>query len=418
MNTVTKNRTFGPKQMGIIFFTAALMLMSASFCGGQNNTVFPALAEMRSWNLNVLNIWSGIAALMDGICIILFSRLSRKNSKGLAGVALLIMALCLALYGIVTNQTLFIVLMLIAGTCSGIFSSTCAMTITANWWPTKKGIVLGFSTIGVVLMQIVYVPVMPRLFAAMGVRNTQFLLAIITVGVALISFFLIKDTPEEAGTTPDGLEGKELEDTQAVVKALREYKSPYTLKVLVKDPSNWTLGFGMMLPMIAALSYIASTIPALLSMGYSMEVATLVFAVCGIFCIIGSALFGVIDQKIGTKKATTVYLVCMIISIIIAMFMEHSLVLVWIASGLLMGANGSVRNLMPSFVGTRYGRWDYPAAYGMIGTIGMLGGGLGLMITGIFTNFKTLYIFDLILLIVAFILIRVTKDSFIGKRDE
>ena len=118
----TKNSgAFGPKQIGMIIFTGALMLLSACFVGGQNNTVLPVIAELRGWNLNLLNVVSGFASLLDGIGIILFAGLSRKNAKTTAGVALVIMAICLVIYGRTTSLGLFLVLMFIMGAASGCF---------------------------------------------------------------------------------------------------------------------------------------------------------------------------------------------------------------------------------------------------------------------------------------------------------
>ncbi len=418
MEKTKASGAFGPKQIGMIVFTGVLMLLSSCFVGGQTNTVLPVIAELRGWDVNLLNVVSGIAALLDGIGILIFAALSRKNAKVTAGVALLIMAVCLVIYGRTTSLGLFLVLMFVMGASSGCFSSTCAMTLTANWWPTKKGVVLGFSTIGVVLMQIVYVPVMPVLYAKIGVPNTQVVLAVITVIVALISFLLIKDTPEEAGTTPDGLTGIELEKAKDITAQLHAYKSPFTLGKLVKDPSNWTQALGTGLPLLVAMTFIASTIPILISYGYSPAFASSVFAIGGILCIVGSILFGVIDQKLGTKKATAIYIICMFVAIFMAMNMKNSVICVWGAAMILMAANGSARNLIPSFVGTRYGRWDYPAAYSLIGTIAMLGGGLGIMLTGIFKNPMKMYIFDIVLLVIALICVCVTNDKFIGKKDE
>ncbi|MCI8993352.1 MAG: MFS transporter [Eubacterium sp.] len=416
METTKKNSAFGPKQIGMIIFTGVLMLLSSCFVGGQTNTVLPALSEVRGWDNNLLNVVSGLASLLDGIGIIIFARLARKNTKKMTGIALIIMAVCLVLFGMVQNLALFFVLMFIMGACSGCFSSTCSMVLTSNWWPTKKGVVLGFSTMGVILMQVVYAPVMPKAYAAIGIANTQIVLAVLTIIVAIISFTLVKDTPEEAGTTPDGMEGLELEETTKLIEELHNYKSPFTLGKLAKDPSSWTMALGTGLPLMVAMTYIASTIPALLSYGYEFPFASFVFAIGGIAALAGSFIFGVIDQKIGTKKATLIYIIIMFIAVFAAMNMSKSIACVWISAIVLMAANGSARNLIPSFVGTRYGRWDYPAAYSLIGTIAMLGGGLGIMVTGFFTSYTHMYIFDIVILVIALICCLATKDNFIGKR--
>lgn len=412
-----KNSWCGPKQIGMIIFTGILMLFSSCVVGGQTNTVLPAIAELRGWDVSFLNVISGTAALLDGIGIIIFAQLSRKNAKVLAGVALLISAATLIAFGKTENLGVFCVLMFVLAICSGAYSSTCAMTLTANWWPNKKGVVLGFSTMGVVLMQVVYVPVMPVAYAKIGVEKTQIVLAVLFVIIALISFFVVKDTPEEAGTTPDGLDGLELEKSKELVDELHNYKSPFTLGKLAKTPNNWTMALSVGLPLLVAMTFIATTIPALLSFGYSMAFASGVFAVCGLIALVGSALFGIIDQKCGTKLATTIYIICMFVAIIAALFMAKGPIFVWVAAVILMCANGSARNLLPSFCGTVYGRWDYPAAYGLIGTVGMLGSAIGIMITGFFPNYTAMYIFDLVVLVIAMICCRVTNDTFIGKKD-
>lgn len=417
MKQQKKNSWYGPKQIGMIIFTGVLMLVSACVVGGQTNTVLPAIAELRGWDVSFLNIISGMAALLDGIGIVIFAQISRKNSKILAGVTLLISAATLVAFGKTQSLGVFCVLMFVLAICSGAYSSTCAMTLTANWWPTKKGVVLGFSTMGVVLMQVVYVPVMPIAYAKLGIENTQIVLAVLFVIIALISFFLVKDTPEEAGTTPDGLEGLELEKSMELVEELHNYKSPFTLGKLVKTPNNWTMALSVGLPLMVAMTFIATMIPVLLSYGYDYAFASGVFAVCGLIALVGSALFGIIDQKCGTKLATTIYICCMFVAIIAALFMAKGPVFVWVAAVILMCANGSARNLLPSFCGTVYGRWDYPAAYGLIGTVGILCSGIGIMITGFFPSYTSMYIFDLIALVAAMICCRVTKDAFIGKRD-
>ena len=417
MKQTGKNKWYGPKQIGMIIFTGVLMLFSACIVGGQTNTVLPAIAELRGWDANFLNVFSGLAALLDGIGIIIFAQLSRKNAKVLTGIALLVSAAALIIFGMTDNLVLFCVLMFVLGICSGAYSSTCAMTLTANWWPTKKGVVLGFSTMGIVLMSVVYAPLMPKAYAAIGVEKTQIVLAVLFVIVALISFFIVKDTPEEAGTTPDGLDGLELAQTKKLVEDLHNYKSPYTLKKLAKDYNNWTMALCVGLPLMVAMTFIATTIPALLSYGYDYGFASAAFAIGGIVALVGSFAFGVIDQKMGTKIATTIYIVFMIIAVIAAIFMKQSAACVWIATIILFCANGSARNLLPSFVGTKYGRWDYPAAYGLIGTVGILCSGIGIMITGFFKSYTTMYIFDIALLVIAMICCRITKDNFIGKRD-
>lgn len=417
MENTKKYSWHGPKQIAMIVFTGALMLISASLVGGANNTVLPALAEARGWDVNLLNLVSGLACILDGLGVLLWARVTRKSLKRLTALCLFITAAMLCIYGTTHSLGVFFVTMFVLAFMSAGYSSTFAMSLTANWWPSKKGVVLGFSTMGIVLMQIVYVPVIPKLYAVFGIEKTEVILAAIVVVVAVISLIWVKDTPEEANETPDGLPPLEAEAQKKIIEELHTYKSPYTFRKIAGDINNWKIALSVGLPLLAAMSFISSTIPAMLSWGYDMGTASLVFSIGGVLALAGSLIFGVIDQKTSTKTATTIYIICMIGAIILTFAMPKSLAAVWVGGSILFSANGSGRNLLPSFVGTKYGRWDYAAAYQIIGAVGLVLPSVGIMLTGVFRVYNRMMIFDLIMLAIALFCARTVDDSFIGKKD-
>ena len=412
-----KARWYGPKQLQIMVYTAIVMLISASVVGGNNNTVFPAIAELRGWDVSILNVVSGFAAMLAGIGVLFFSRLTKKiGPKVMISVTLLISAALLLVFGRTQSIIVFLAVILVLGFLSAGYDKCGSMVWTANWWPTKKGIVLGFTTMGIVAMNVVYVPLMPKLFSAVGIPMGMTVIAIILAVVAIIGLAL-KNTPEEAGEYPDGDPAHATELGQAMAKEMKEYKSPFTFAKLAKDRNTWLISIGGMLAYMACMSFIASTIPTLLAYGYEYTFASAVFAVGGIFAFIGSFLFGLIDTKIGTKKAYVPYFICIIIAFILCLFMAKSAMAVWAASIILFCAQGAGCNLLPSYVATKYGRWDYAAAYQIMGTIFALGGGLGIMMTGFFHNPTTMYIFDIVILVIGFIMMLCSNDKFVGKAN-
>ena len=88
----------------------------------------------------------------------------------------------------------------------------------------------------------------------------------------------------------------------------------------------------------------------------------------------------------------------------------------WLAGVIVFAAQGALCNLLPSYVATKYGRWDYTAAYRVIGTIFEIFAGIGVMIIGLFPNPFIMYIFDLVALVIGMILMILSKDEFVGKR--
>lgn len=411
-----KARWYGPKQLMVMVYTAILMLIASGIAGGNNNTVFPIMAEARGWDISLLNIVSGIGCCLVAVGVIIWTRLiSKVGTRIVIAIGMFVSAGLMVVFGQTQSLPVFLVVIVLIGILSASYKETGSMQLTANWWPTKKGIVLGFTTMGIVAMNVIYVPVMPKLMGNFGIGGAMNILAVIIAVIAVWGLF-IKETPEAAGTYPDGNPNFGTDGSMDITKQMREYKSPFTVKKICSDKNTWLIGLGSMVAFIAVMGFIASTIPNLLSFGYEFGFANLVFAVGGVFAFIGSFLFGAIDQKLGTKKAYAVYYVLLIIAFIFCFFMPKGAGFVWIACIIMFTAQGAGCNLLPSYVATKYGRWDYGAAYQVIGTLFYLGAGLGIMSTGFFHNPMTAYTVYLVLMVIGFILMMLSKDNFVGKR--
>ena len=117
--------------------------------------------------------------------------------------------------------------MLAIGFLGGAYEKNGGMTLTANWWPTKKGVVLGFTTMGIIAMNFLYVPMMPKIIGRFGLEGAMLILAIILAAVAIIGAIAVKNTPEEAGEYPDG-DPTYAVDSSKIVEEMKNYKSPFT----------------------------------------------------------------------------------------------------------------------------------------------------------------------------------------------
>lgn len=409
------SKWYGPKQIGMMIYTAVLFLIGTSIIGGNNNTVFPMFSEIRGWDINLINAVSGIACILKALGILVLAGSVRKiGPKNLTIITLLISAALLIVFGMTKSLPLFLAVILIIGFLGGGYEKNGGMTLTANWWPTKKGIVLGFTTMGIVAMNIVYVPLMPKLLSALGLGGGMAVVAAILVVVAIITAVCVKNNPEEAGEYPDG-DPNFTTNGAEVVKLMKEYKSPFTLSKVLRDKDTWFIGLGSAFAFMAVMSYIASAIPTMLSYGYDYGFASAIFAVGGVVGIIGSFLFGLIDQIAGTKKAFILYFICIIIGFFFAYLMPKGAVFCWIAGIIIFAAQGALCNLLPSYVATKYGRWDYTPGYQVIGTIFEIGAGVGIMMIAFFTNSGVMFIFDIVLLVIGLFFMALSNDKFIGK---
>ena len=128
----------------------------------------------------------------------------KTGAKNLTTVTLILSALLLIVFGTTKSLPLFLIVILIIGFLGGGYEKNGGMTLTASWWPTKKGIVLGFTTMGIVAMNFLYVPMMPKLLGKLGLGGGMTVIAVILIIVAIITAICVKNNPEEAGEYPDG----------------------------------------------------------------------------------------------------------------------------------------------------------------------------------------------------------------------
>ena len=109
-----KHSWHGPKQIGMMIYTAILFLIGTSIIGGNNNTVFPMFSEIRVWDVNVINVVSGLACIAKAIGVLVLARVVKKTgAKNLTTVTLILSALLLIVFGTTKSLPLFLIVILI-----------------------------------------------------------------------------------------------------------------------------------------------------------------------------------------------------------------------------------------------------------------------------------------------------------------
>ncbi|MCD8149529.1 MAG: hypothetical protein LUE92_08195 [Clostridiales bacterium] len=95
--------------------------------------------------------------------------------------------------------------------------------------------------------------------------------------------------------------------------------------------------------------------------------------------------------------------------------MPNGAIFCWICTVIIFTAQGALCNLLPSYVATKYGRWDYTSGYQVIGFMFEAGAGVGVMMTGFFASAASMYIFDIICLAIGLVFMALSSDKFVGK---
>jgi sugar phosphate permease len=353
---------FGKHGWLIIFYTLFLFWFSSAPVDLLNVSV-DAFAGMKQWDGNNLLIFSSIGIWVSIIVTALAGRwVAFKGVRVPTTVCLSLMGWFMMLNGFASSIPLYGFAVVAMTGISGAINLVSTNTFMSNWFPKRKGIALGWSTMGMCVSSAVSIPVFAMLLNATHSLIVPYaLFGAVVIILALVTQFGVKATPEEAGAYPDN-EAQTGEQREAALKALREYRSPWTVGKLLRCPQVWlvSLCFGFLF--IALMATMTQFVPRFMGAGFSQNEALMWLSVTGVLGIFGSYLWGYLDQKTTTKKAVVVYAVYMaVIQYLNAVFFANktiSIVLI-VLIGILIGGIG---NLFPSMVIQLFGRYDFAVA--------------------------------------------------------
>jgi sugar phosphate permease len=349
---------FGKQGWLIILYVLFLFWASSAQVDLLNITV-EAFANMKQWDSNVLLVFSSIGVWASVIAAALIGKWVAARGVGTPTVtALFLIGLLLIVNGLANSVAVYGIVVILVTALSGAMNLVATNTYISNWFPKKKGIALGWSSMGLPVSSAVSIPVFAVLLnitQSLFIPFSVFGIAIIVL--ALITKFRIKSTPEEAGAFPDNESPEEGKTVR-----LEEYKSPWTTGKLLKNKQVWLVSICFGLLYIGLMATMTQFVPRFMGAGFSQKEAVMWLSIAGILGIIGSYLWGYLDQKTNTKKTVVIYaLYMMAMQFLNAAFFTNKAVstILIILIGILIGGIG---NLFPSMVIQIFGRYDFTAA--------------------------------------------------------
>jgi sugar phosphate permease len=265
---------------------------------------------------------------------------------------------------------------MIPGLGLGVLMST--FSLIKNWFVDWRGTALGIVTFVSPIGNATSTQYMTAGWHSIGFETTMTIIACIVIATGLLGAVIIRNTPKSIGCFPDGGTLPPPDDNLLNEEHVVKINPLHILKH--KEAWYHIIMFGVCGK--ALVVYPGFFIPRFTELGFSPGEATAFtygFSLCGGFL---SLISGIIDVKLGTRKAT----ICMF-----SLFLLGTITLrfggvgnewmIWIGMVALGGIVGAYPNLNPSLVAHIYGRKSFDRTFMWINTGVYILPGLGLGFT-------------------------------------
>ena len=310
----------------------------------------------------------------------------------------------------------------------------CQMTtqsLVAHWFNKKKGFALGFSAVGIpagnAVFSLVYTSIVSSFTVdgsdVLGVRIGLWVFGIALIIMGIISTFWVKNTPAEAGLTPDNLP---IENETGSLEN-RSYK----FSEVARTPKVWLVIaiYGLLnCSVIACVAQLFQYIVERADLGENTGTAGVIMSVGALAGIAGGFIISFMDQKLGTKKATVIYsIVSVAIYLAMAFVNTSNIVVLIILSMLAFLINGGPAPLLPSMIVTIFGPESFNSISKIATPIACICRSCGYYVVavfmfnvGSFDQWTSVYVGLAIMVAVALVLICLcrTKHTVIKTRTE
>lgn len=371
------NSNFGAWGWWIIIYTAILMFLANGAQTDGLNLLVSKFSYVNGWDSNTvlaLATPAGYVALAVGVPLGWW--IMRSGSRKVLIWTLIVGGAAYALMGNSSNIVVYFIFECILYCCANCFSVHAANTLVANWFPKKKGLALGWATMGMNASSALTSIILSGLFSKFTLAVSLDIMGAATILIGIVTVFCIRDTPEEVGRTPDN-EPMSKEQIAANLAEQETYKSPWTFKKLLKDKDTWMCGLCYGCFMLVTVGIMSQLVGRIMQMGFSQSYAIGCVSACALIGLIGSYAWGVLDQKKGTKWSTTFFGIWYAAGI--AFNVAASLLLdtnrtvalgcMYISIFIIGVSIGGTANFAPSMTTNIFGRRDFPLAFTVVNTI-------------------------------------------------
>ena len=297
---------FGKAGWGTIFYCMAMFWFYVGFVNDGSNITAPAVAERLGVQPGTVLNMNSIAGIVGVLFFIIIGQINRKiGARKTSGIFTIVSGVGYICIGNAPNLAVYTIAMCFV--VGGIMSAgyIAGGTLVAQWFPKKKGVVMGYTTMGHNLASAFYVPLITWLVGSFGVQKGVMIPAIASIILGILGLIFIRNTPQERGLNPDNVSDEVYKTEYYVAKV--EEDGGWTTGKLLKTKELWLAAITTGFFQICSVGVMSQLVVRNMSLGFSQVQAVSIMTLLACIGVVGSWLIGILDDRIGTKKTMILF---------------------------------------------------------------------------------------------------------------
>jgi sugar phosphate permease len=236
-----------------------------------------------------------------------------------------------------------------------------------SFFPKKKGLALGWASMGINLSAAGAVPLLSLLLSVFGLTKAFTLIGAALLACGVVCVVTIRNAPEELGLSPDNepLTEDQIEESK---RKLDDYRSQWRMVDFLKVRETWCVGIAFGIQYLCAIGILSQFIPRTVSLGYEQSEAILMMSVSALVGLFGSYFWGWLDMKIGIRKAS-ITIMCWYTAATALFVVPYSKPVLILGVAMVCFALGGTASLAASYTGTVFGRHEFGRVFGLVNPI-------------------------------------------------
>ncbi len=357
------SNNFGVRGWLIIIFFGVMLFLNSSLTADGMNIILPTLAGKIGTDPNAMLSLNGVGGWIAVVGAFVLSGLVQKvGAKKVILVSLAIVAISFLSLTFIKGMAGWAVCIILINVFANGMSFCGGSALIASWFPTKKGMAMGWSTMGNNMASAVFIPIFSIMLGA-NVNMPFYGYFIFMVIMFILGVIIIKNKPEECGLLPDN-DPASVEKVKALEEEMANYKSPWTVGRILKDKDIWCAGLGYGLLFMCTVGLVSQFVARAMGVGFEQNMAVGMLSIAAVIGIVASYLWGVLDTKMGTKLASVVLAIFFAIAILLNILPGHATFIIYtVMLGCALGGN---TNFSTSMCASLFGRKNFQRAFNFV----------------------------------------------------